>query len=217
MAGIGDKDGNVANGGRDQGIQVQGDLFPATSDGHRYIHYQLQVMNGQGINSSDKNGRKDILGTLQVQPLKDFYIGVFGWNGNYVTDAGVEVERKRWAAAVKYEHNDWTVRAEYAHSNGHHPWDYNPTDQTWNGTGRSDGWYATVGVPCNEWLKVYGKYDVYRSQATWGSTKAIYSLIPNIHLHKNLLFQLQYNYVHDRSMPDHNHYNELWGEVYVKF
>ncbi|MBQ4380167.1 MAG: hypothetical protein II806_02695, partial [Bacteroidaceae bacterium] len=192
IAGIGVTENGVANGGRDQGLQIQGDLFPAPSDGHRYLHYQLQVMNGQGINSADKNKRKDFIGTIQFQPIKDLFIGVFGWNGNYVTPNGLELERKRWAAGLKYEHNAWTVRAEYTHSCGHEASDYDEKTKTWNGTGKADGWYATVGVPFNSWLKVYVKYDVFRSQATWGSSKSMYSVIPNIQLHKNLLFQLQY-------------------------
>ena len=64
IAGIGDSDNGVANGGRDQGLQVQGDLFPSKKDGHRFLHYQLQMMNGQGINCGDKNGHKDFLGSL---------------------------------------------------------------------------------------------------------------------------------------------------------
>lgn len=212
LAGISNKDGNVSNGGRDQGLQVQGDLFPAKSDGHRFIHYQLQVMNGQGINAGDKNGHKDFIGTLQVQPIKDLYIGVFGWTGDYVTTAGNEIDRNRWAASVKYEHKDWTVRAEYAHAQGVLP----NAQGVLTESGKADGWYATVGVPCTPWLKVYGKYDAYRADKTWGSTKTIYSIIPNFQIHKNLLMQVQYNHVHDRNLL-HKDYNELWGELYVRF
>lgn len=216
IAGTGVTENGVANGGRDQGLQIQGDLFPAPSDGHRYLHYQFQVMNGQGINSADKNKRKDFIGTIQFQPVKDLFIGVFGWNGNYVTPNGLELERKRWAAGLKYEHNAWTVRAEYTHSCGHEASDYDEKTKTWNGTGKADGWYAMVGVPFNSWLKVYVKYDVFRSQATWGSSKSMYSVIPNIQLHKNLLFQLQYNFVNDRTLAKDN-YSEVWAEAYVRF
>ncbi|MBO7569175.1 MAG: porin [Bacteroidaceae bacterium] len=208
LAGISDKDGNVGNGGRDQGLQVQGDLFPAKNDGHRFIHYQLQVMNGQGINTGDKNGRKDFIGSLQVQPVKDLFIGIFGWTGDYVLADGTEVDRNRWAASVKYEHNDWTARFEYAHAQG--------ILANYAGEGKADGWYATVGVPCTPWLKVYGKYDAYRADKTWGSTKTIYSIIPNFQIHKNLMLQVQYNHVHDRKLV-HKDYNELWGELYVRF
>ena len=208
LAGISNKDGNVGNGGRDQGLQVQGDLFPAKSDGHRFIHYQLQVMNGQGINTGDANGHKDFIASLQVQPVKDLYIGLFGWTGDYVTAAGAEVDRNRWAASVKYEHNDWTVRAEYAHAQG--------ILADYKTEGKADGWYATVGVPCTSWLKVYGKYDAYRSAKTWESMKTIYSIIPNFQIHKNLMMQVQYNHVHDRNLQ-HKDYNELWAEMYVRF
>lgn len=208
LAGISDKDGNVGNGGRDQGLQLQGDLFPAKNDGHRFIHYQLQVMNGQGINTGDKNGRKDFIGSLQVQPVKDLFIGIFGWTGDYVLVDGTEVDRNRWAASVKYEHNDWSARFEYAHAQG--------ILANYQGEGKADGWYATVGVPCTPWLKVYGKYDAYRADKTWDSTKTIYSIIPNFQIHKNLMMQLQYNHVHNRNL-EHKDYNELWAELYVRF
>lgn len=215
LSGIGDMDGNVANGGRDQGVQVQGDLLPDRKDGHRWIHYQLQVMNGQGINAADADGKKDFLGTLQVQPIKGLYVGMFGWTGSY-TSNGVTVDRNRWAVAMNCERNDWTVRAEYAHSQGHKVTDYDAGTGTFSGSGKADGWYATVGVPCTPWLKVYGKYDAYRGQKTWGSMKSIYSIVPNFQIHKNLLMQVQYNRVHDRNQARAD-YNELWAELYVRF
>ena len=70
-----------------------------------------------------------------------------------------------------------------------------------------------VGVPCNDWLKLYAKYDAYRNQATWESNRTMYSIIPNIQLHKNLLMQLQYNYVHDRTSSDKDYKNVLFVSV----
>ena len=216
LAGIGDRNGEAATvGGRDQGIQFQGDLVPSKDGDFRYIHYQVQMMNGQGINASDQNRRKDFLGTIQVQPIKDLYIGVFGWTGNYVSN-GVTVDRKRWAVGAQYEHNDWSARAEYVRSKGHKISDYDSTTGTFNGSDTADGWYATIGVPCTKWLKIYAKYDCYRDEATFGSSRTIYSLIPNFQLHKNFLLQLQFNHVNDRKASDHN-YQELWGELYVRF
>lgn len=209
VAGVSDKDGSVANGGRDQGIQVQGDLFPSKTDGHRYLHYQLQVMNGQGINAGDANGHKDLIGTLQVQPVEGLYVGLFGWTGDYVDKDGITTKRNRWAAGVKYERNDWTARAEYSHVHG--------LLANYTGKGKADGWYATVGVPVRPWLKIYGKYDVYRSRGNWDTAKSIYSITPNFQLHRNLQIQVQYNYVHDRNLPTHKDYNELWAELYVRF
>lgn len=202
LSGMGDYCGESSStGGRDQGLQIQGDLFPV-SDGFRLLHYQLQLMNGQGINTGDANATKDIIGTLQIQPIKDLYIGAFGWKGNYVNSSNVTIGRDRWAASVKYEHGAWSARAEYAHSKG-------------DNISEADGWYAAVGVPCNDWLKVYTKYDVFRSEASTGSMTAIYSIAPNIQIHKNLMLQLQYNYVDYR--PTSSNWNEIWAELYFRF
>ena len=47
--------------------------------------------------------------------------------------------------------------------------------------------------------------------------KTMYSVAPNFQLHKNLMFQLQYNYVNDKSSSVDSHYNEVWVETYVRF
>lgn len=202
FSGMGDYCGeSSSNGGRDQGIQIQGDLLPMSADRHRLIHYQLQLMNGQGINTADANSRKDIIGTLQVQPIKDLYIGAFGWKGDYVKDT-LTIGRDRWAVAAKYEHNSWSARAEYAHSSG-------------KNISEADGWYAAVGVPVNDWLKVYAKYDVYRSKATSETMKSMYCIAPNFQIHKNLMLQLQYNFVDNN--PTSSHWNEFWAELYFRF
>lgn len=222
----------TSNGGRDQGIQFQGDLFPVGKDQHSLLHYQLMIANGQGINASDANSRKDVLGTIQVQPVKGMFIGLFGWTGS-ATYNGITTKRNRYMLSAKYDANDWTLRAEYAHSMGHKISDYYTAadvaasitcekvvgalkpDAT---NGRADAWYATVGIPMAPWLKTYVKYDVYRDDASWATAKSIYSICPNIQLHRNLMFQLQYNYVHDRTLAvGKRNYSQLWVETYVRF
>ena len=214
FSGMGDYCGEAgSNGGRDQGIQIQGDVLPMGDGAYRLIHYQLQLMNGQGINAADANSTKDIIGTLQVQPIKDLYIGAFAWKGNY-TVGGVTVDRNRWAVSAKYEHNSWSARAEYANSKGHKISEYNG-DGTFSGAGKADGWYAAVGAPVNDWFKVYAKYDVYRDQASKESMHTMYSVAPNFQIHKNLMLQLQYNFVQDK--PTESNWNEVWAEFYVRF
>ena len=214
FSGMGDYCGEASStGGRDQGLQFQGDLFPVADGGYRLIHYQLQFMNGQGINTGDANSRKDIIGTLQIQPIKDLYIGAFAWKGDYKS-GNVTVDRDRWAVSAKYEHNAWSARAEYAHSEGHKISEIQ-ADGTFSGAGKADGWYVALGVPCNDWFKIYAKYDVYRDQATKESMKAMYCIAPNFQIHKNLMLQLQYNYVDNKS--NSSHWNEFWAEFYVRF
>jgi hypothetical protein len=213
LAGMGDYNGEASMGGRDQGLQLQSELFPVGKDHHSLVIAQLGVFNGQGINKKDADNKKDIIGNVKLQPVKGWYIGLFGWSGSY-TD-GVTVDRNRWAVGTTYEKKGWVARAEYGHSQGHKISDFKE-DGSVTGTGRADAWYALAGVPCNDWLQCFARYDAYRDQATWGSLKTIYSLCPNIQLHKNLMFQFQYNYVTDKTSAD-SRYSEFWVEAYVRF
>ena len=210
---------NGSNGGRDIGLQFQGDIFPLGQDQHRLLHYQLAMYNGQGINVGDVDNKKDFVGTIQFQPVKDLYIGAFGWKG-YYTSNGVTVERNRYALGLKYEHNGWSARAEYVNHQGQKIADYELVDGNYElksnaSNGLADGWYATVGVPVNDWFKLYGKWDVYREGAIDDNMKSIYSISPNFQLHKNLLFQLQYNFVEDKTA--NKNYNEIWVQAYIRF
>lgn len=219
FSGMGDYNGEASMGGRDQGIQVHGDLFPVSEDKHRLIHYELGAYNGQGINKADANGRKDIIGTLQVQPVKNLYIGFFGWTGNAVIN-GLEVDRNRWAVGAKYETGQWSARGEYIHSQGKAVKELKSADgpqYALSDNDKADGWYVTVGIPCTPWLKTYLKYDAYRSTAKWDNVKSIYTVAPNFQIHKNLMLQLQYNYVNDKVAGKDTHYNEIWAETYFRF
>ena len=218
LAGMGDRCGEASVGGRDLGLQVQGDLFPIGQDQHRLVHYQLGLYNGNGINKNDNNARKDIIGTLQIQPIKDLYLGVFGWDGNW-SDGTVTVDRIRYALGAKYEHNNWSARAEYVHSNGYKASSIDPaTGKLKLGspdTGRADAFYATVGIPFKPWFKVYAKYDLYRDFANSDSANTIYSLAPQFRLHKNLMNQNE-NPNNDNKLTGKK-YNEFWFEYYVRF
>lgn len=235
LAGMGDYNGEASMGGRDQGLQVHGDIAPIGADRHRLLHYEVGIYNGQGINATDKNKRKDLMGSLQLQPVKNLMLGFFGWTGNTVLH-GLTVDRKRWAVGVKYETDGWSARAEYGHSKGKAVKSrpgatYTVVDSegrehemqdpdTWyidESNNKADAWYMTLGVPCTPWLKVFGKWDAYRRTASNSSLKSIYSLAPNFQLHKNLLLQLQYNYVHDKTLTHGRDYSELWVETYFRF
>lgn len=222
FAGFGDRVGEASTGGRDIGIQVQGDLLKSRRDGHRQLHYAVGVFNGQGINTRDANSSKDFMGTIQWSPIRDLWIGAFGWSGCWTSDEGVTVNRRRMAFGAKYEgsENRISARAEYARSYGHKAsefvWPTETTPAYWSGRNVADAWYVTVGVPVWRWIKCYGKYDVYRDYANRSSLHAIYSLSANLQPHGNLMFQLQYNYHHDKTSLDAN-YHQLWVQTYVRF
>lgn len=204
-------------GGRDQGIQFQGDLLPVGNDQHSLLHYQFMVSNGQTINSGDKNSQKDLSGTLQIQPIKGLRLAVWGWTGNFTSDTGITVNRDRYMVSAFYDANDWTARAEYAHSTGHKTTDYNPLTGKWSGTGKAQGWYAALGIPCGDVVKTWVKYDAYEDDATKNSLKSIYSVSPNIQIHKNMWFQPRLAFVHDNALAGHENYMEASCEVGIRF
>lgn len=205
---VGD-DAGSSNGGRDQGIQVQGDFLKVGKDNHYLFHYQVGLWNGQGINNKDKDGKKDLIGTIQVQPIKNLFIGVFGWKGNYIASNGVNYDRNRYAFGVKYDNKGWTLRSEYAHGQSNHD------------KGNAEAWYIVGGMPVNDWFRVSAQYQCYRKDKTWERSQNIYSIIPEFQLHKNLKLQIQYNYNDNRAQQFSStgdvHYNELWAEFYFRF
>lgn len=218
LAGMNDRCGEHASGGRDLGLMLQGDLLPIGRDEHNLLHYQVGVYNGQGINHKDANESKDIIGGLWFAPIKDLQIGAFGWKGKYTGSNKQTVNRDRLAYGVKYE-ADWTARAEYITSKGRSISNANLGNE-------ADGWYAAIGVPVGKQFKVYGKWDVYRDEKTADTQKSIYGLALNYWLDKNLLFQAGYNLYDVRSVSykegvrianSDKTYHMLQMQVYVRF
>lgn len=216
LAGMGDRVGEHSSGGRDIGVQVAGDLLPIGQDHHNFLHYQLALYNGQGINQKEKNNAKDLIGGVYVYPIKELAVGVFGWNGSY-TKNGNTVDRNRMAVGLKYE-SKWTVRAEYATSKG-----YKISDFKENGSlketacNKADAWYMTVGAPLTKKLKVYAKWDVYRDTREWDSMKSLYCLTANYYFHKNFKLQANYSYTRDKSTSGDGRYNTFDLQMYWRF
>ena len=216
LAGMGDRVGEHSSGGRDIGVQVAGDLLPVGSDKHNFLHYQLALYNGQGINQKEQNNAKDLIGGVDVYPIKDLAVGVFGWNGSY-TKNGNTVDRNRMAVGLKYE-SQWTVRAEYATSKGYKISDF-AEDGSLKATAcdKADAWYMTVGAPFSKKLKVYAKWDVYRDTREWSSMKSLYCLTANYYFHKNFKLQANYSYTRDKSTANDGRYNTFDLQMYWRF
>ncbi len=222
LASISDRCGEHKSSGRDVGLQIQGDLLPA-KDGHNWLHYQLGVFNGQGINHKDADKHKDVIGGLWISPVKNLAIGGFGWNGKYTNEkydktaaatTKESVRRVRWGVGMKYE-SDWTLRGEYMSSVG---------GVTTNAAAptRSDGWYATLGAPVAKNTKVYARYDCYRDAKDWKSLHTNYGISGNYYLGKNLIFQLNYTFTDDRSArraasAKYSRYNTVDVQVTARF
>ena len=204
--------GGTNSGGRDLGIQIYGDAFKVGKTQHYLLHYQAGVYNGQGINTSDKDKEKDYIATVQLQPIKGLYLGVFGWSGSFHNGTQSNYF-KRWAAGVSYE-GLFSARAEYARNI------YADGADTHGLGQKSDAWYIRMGIPTWRWLRVNLGYDAYRKDmSTWTSLNSIYTLGLQARPHKNLQFQLQWNYCHNNSIASNvdKDYHQLWAQAYIRF
>jgi len=201
LAGFNDRTGEHASNGRDFGLQFQGDLLRCRRDGHAFLHYQVGVFTGQGINFSDRNTRKDIIGGLWVAPFKNLQIGAFGWTGNYVDDNKITHERRRYSFGANYT-GSWTVRTEFAVDNAE---------------GGADAFYALVSTP--EWksMKFSAFYDVLRNGKTWDNAHGIYGASVQYMVHKNLMFQLNYGFHALSTAGNKRHYNGADVQLYWRF
>ena len=191
LSGFGDRTGEKSSGGRDIGVQLSGDLCP-NADGRRLFHYQVGIYNGEGINSKDKDNKKDIIGGIWVMPIKGLRIGAFGWTGtrgemsstyHYLEeyfDANndkktrlknqsltVQSARKnRYAFSAEYSKDEYMFRTEYLHSQG---WGSNL-----NFGDKADGWYVFGIVPViKSKLHAKARYQCYRQDKSWNRHELI--------------------------------------------
>ena len=208
LVGYGDRTGEKSSGGRDIGVQLQGDLLENRA-GRPLLHYQIGVYNGEGINTKDADNRKDIIGGLWLMPLKGLRIGAFGWTGSR---AGVG-RKNRYALSAEYKANDWVLRSEYIHSQG----------AAAPGTAlgdKADGLYAFAIAPLIHG-KLYAKarYNLYRQDKTWSSSKTMYEAGLNYVFNKHLLLHMEYARVNDRTIgqPDRHNYNFVDCQLNLRF
>ena len=225
LSGFGDRTGEKSSAGRDIGIQVQGDLFP-NANGRRFLHYQIGVYNGEGINFKDKDRRKDVIGGLWVVPLEGFRIGAFGWTGSRggmtdpTTNQSVSMKKNRFALSAEYIKDEYTFRAEYLYSYG---WgadkagsntiDYSKGD-------KADGWYVFGIVPVIKGkLHAKARYQTYRDNKKWNRSKTMYEMGLNFFFTKNLQLNVEYARVNDRTIAnlDKHNYNLFDAQFDFRF
>ena len=234
LSGFSDRTGEHASNGRDIGLQFQGDFLKNRS-GRNLLHYQVGVFNGQGINVTDVDKKKDIIGGLWVMPVAGLRIGAFGWEGSYSRKNGKEVmslNKHRYALSAEYKKGDLQLRGEYIHSTGRgfattyqKPDDakdftiktYTDKDGNEIANDKADGFSALAIVPviANK-LMVKGRYDLYRPSATWVNSKTNYEIGLNFRFCKYFEIQSEYVLTNDRSLAKHN-YSSVYVQVSVRY
>lgn len=134
--------------GRDIGVMASGKLFKTEdNDGESFniIEYQIGIFNGNGVNNTDNNNRKDIAGRLDIHPMvKDLTLTGSIYNGKYSYDTIRKGPRNRWSAGAQYKNKRITVRAEYIGGETGYV-DYDEIEKHVDKTFESTGYYAVAG------------------------------------------------------------------------
>lgn len=103
--------------GRDLGLSLFGMVC------EKKLRYELQVMNGQGINRKDKNTSKDVIGRLEWRPVESLNIVTTGQLGRghavdtsfYAPDIAKDqnYDRNRFSVGVDYRSKSFNIHSEY--------------------------------------------------------------------------------------------------------
>ena len=201
--------------GRDLGLEIYGDLF------NGQLHYELAVMNGQGINRKDGNDDKDVILKLEYRPTDELRfvasgqkgrghaVGTAAWNpdiqvgDNYRRDrysVGMEWKSGHYAPGAYKEARPVKVRAEWLGGK--------------DGSVGSMGGYVTTTIPLLEGIDAIASVDYFdrNTDMKYRQTQATAGL--QYWFYKNCRVQLQYTRTWSKYQKD---YNWLQGQVQVAF
>jgi len=144
--------------GRDLGLA----LFGQTNNGR--FRYELNVMNGQGVNKKDQNKEKDFIAKLEFSPTKNLRLVASGQLGrghaiatslyNPEIQVGDDYKRNRLTAGFDYKSRDFNVHGEYLEGK--------------DGNATSRGAYVMGNVPLGKGVDLVGSYDFFNFNTSLG-------------------------------------------------
>lgn len=204
LAGEGPDPLNGVNYGRDLGLMFYGDLF----DNH--IHYELALMNGQGINRKDGNSDKDVIAKLEYRPTPNLRfvasgqkgrghaVGTAAWNPSVAV--GDNYRRDRVSVGAEWKSREVNVRAEYLAGK--------------DGDVDSYGGYVTASVPVAKDLELVASADYYDRNPDMDYYQTNLTGGIQYWFFKKCRLQLQYTRCLSNFTDD---YNWLQAQVQVAF
>ncbi|MBR3470970.1 MAG: porin [Prevotella sp.] len=215
LAGEGPDPLNGVNYGRDMGLMVFGDVL------NNHLHYELALMNGQGVNRRDGNNAKDVIAKLDVRPVdglrivasaqkgKGHAVGEAAWNpgvktgDDYTRDRysiGAELKTGAFAPGTYKEARPVSIRAEWLGGK--------------DGDVGSRGGYVTACVPVTSGVDIVASADYYdrNTKMDYDQTQATIGM--QYWFYKKCRLQLQYTRTWSQFQDD---YNWLQAQVQVAF
>lgn len=176
--------------GRDLGLAI----FGETNDSK--LRYELDVMNGQGVNKKDQNKEKDFIARLEYRPIKGLNLVATGQighghaaiTGNNLSFANPDImpeqnyKRNRLTAGFYYTSKAFNAHGEYIEGK--------------DGNATSRGAYITGSIPLGNSSKweMIGSYDFFNFNTALGLDQ--HKVIAGIQywFYRSCRFQLQYVY-----------------------
>ena len=171
--------------GRDLGAAILGEFANGK------VKYEVDVMNGQGINKKDGNNAKDVIGRLEVSPVEGLNLIATGQLGkghaiaksiyNPEIEVGQNYKRNRYSIGFDYKSKPFNVHGEYLEGK--------------DGNVLSRGCYITGCVPLvPKKFDLVGSYDYFNFNKAldMDQHKAIFGI--QWWYFKRCRFQVQYVY-----------------------
>ncbi len=197
--------------GRDLGLSLFGNVY------ENKLRYELQVMNGQGINRKDKNNSKDVIGRLEWEPAKGLKIVTTGQLGRghavdtsfYAPEIAKDqnYDRNRFSVGVDYKSRRLNVHSEYLQGKD---------DKV-----TSNGVYVTGSVALiPSTLDLVGSYDYFNfnQDLDFDQHKCVFGI--QWWYYKKCRLQLQYVYKNAVATPTsfvHDDNHAIMCQVQVRF
>lgn len=137
---------------RDAGIMITGDFLKYKE--WKLINYSIGVFNGTGMNQKENNTQKDVIGMLNVTPVKglmlssSFILGTGHANADSPYGAfkeGEDYKRNRWACGFEMKTKPLYARSEFMTGN--------------DGGIHSHGYYADIEVHVLPKFDIVADYD----------------------------------------------------------
>ncbi len=186
---------DIGAAGRDIGVTVHGKFS--------IVEYTLGVFNGSGINRTDMNDQKDMVGRLVFRPFNFFTLGVSHYIGDQRIFGGARVNRDRTGVDVFLSRGPAFLKGEYIFARD---------DQY-----ERSGWYvrgAYSFIP--EKLQALINYDSYDlGLALAGNRRDALTLGVNWYFSQKT--KLQINYAHHRDEFSDSSYDVLLAQFQAYF
>ena len=139
-----------ANSGRDLGLLIHGRVL------YGFLNYEIGIMNGQGINQSDRNSNKDIVGKLSFNIFDVFELSTSFIKGkgnslvdnpDFTIEKGDNYRRNRWAIGGNFINPLLDLRSEYLIGK--------------DGSIKSEGLYLTSNIHVMPKLDLIASFDYF--------------------------------------------------------